>query len=1062
MTASQRSSPYRGIRCSCAALALVAALQGPAAFALNPDLALTQYSHRAWVSGQQEEGLPQNSVFSVLQTRDGYLWLATQEGLARFDGTRFTVFNARNTPQIRHNDVWKLIEGRDGALWAATRGGGLVRYKDGVFSNVSKEQGLTDDSIQSLWEDRDGGLWIGTRGAGLNYLRDGKVSAYAAKDGLPTSALFALAGASDGSLWIGTDGGGLSRFKDGKFTVMTTADGLPSNTIYALLEDRLGALWIGTGAGLVRMKDGKLSVFRTRDGLSNDNIRALHEDRAGNLWIGTDGGGINRYSRGRFSALTSKQGLSNDSIGAIYEDREGSLWIGTDAGGLNRLKDSKFVSYTTLEGLSDDNARSVLEDRDGALWVGTFGGLNRYKDGKFTAYTKKDGLSSDVVLSLLQDQAGDLWAGTLGGGLNRLSKGKISVYSQASSGLGNDTVLALYEDWQGTLWAGTRSGGLSRFEDGRFRSYTTEQGLSSNDVRVIRGSRDGALWIGTLGGGLNRYKDGQFTSLGKREGLSNDRVLALHEDTQGTLWIGTFGGGLNRYRNGRFTAYTTANGFYDDAIFQILEDADGRLWMSSNRGVFSVDKAQLEAFAEGRISAVTPTIYGKADGMKSNECNGAHQPAGWKSRDGRLWFPTIRGVAVIDPAHIPTNPLPPPVVIEQFLANDQTVVVDASPEVPPGRQKLEFRYTALSYLAPEQVQFKVQLEGFDPDWVSAGSKRIAYYTNIPPGKYRFRVAASNNDGVWNEEGAALGFELQPYFYQAKAFYLVYLFAAGGLAVFAMWFHRLRLEQFQARERNLLRLINEREQAEHGLQLANRSLERRATELARSNAELERFAYVASHDLKEPLRTLTSYTQLLVKKYENALDERAREYIAYTAEAAHSMRSRIESLLEYSRSGHVDDAPAMTDSQVGLSKAMQNLAAAISESGATITSDALPTVRAYPEEIVQLFQNLLDNAIKFRGSQPPRVHISARRRSGKRSEWEISVSDNGIGIDPRSADKVFGLFQRLRPEGKYQGQGIGLAICKKIVEACGGRIWVEPIEGGGSRFAFTLPASGTSE
>lgn len=1029
--------------------------QANPAQALNPEWALTQYSHRAWTAEQQSGALPQNSVFSVVQSRDGYLWLATQEGLVRFDGVRFTVFNSRNTPQIQHNDVWKLIEDRQGALWIATRGGGLTRYQDGVFSRLSTENGLSDDSIQSIWEDGAGRLWVGMRNGDLNSVEQGKITVYNGKDGLPAGALFSLMGTHDGSLWIGSDGGGLGRYREGRFTTLTTREGLPHNTIYALLEDRAGSLWIGTGAGLARLRGEQLTVFRVSDGLSNDNIRALYEDRQGNLWIGTDGGGINRYSKGRFVALSSREGLSNDSVGAIYEDREGSLWIGTDAGGLNRLKDNKFISFGAPEGLSNDNARSALEAGDGTLWIGTFGGLNRYKDGRFTKLTTKDGLSSDVVLSLLEDRDGGLWAGTLGGGVNRYRDGKFQHYSR-ESGLSNDTVLALYQDPQGIIWAGTRSGGLNRFEHGRFSALTTAQGLGSNDVRVLLGGRDGGLWIGTLGGGLNRYRDGQFSIIGKGQGLSSDRVLSLHEDRDGTLWIGTFGGGLNRYRDGKVTVYTTANGLFDDAIFQILEDDAGRLWMSSNRGVFSVRKQELEDYARGRIKTLAPSVYGKAEGMRSNECNGAHQPAGWKGKDGRLWFPTIRGVAMIDPAHISTNSLPPPVLIEQFLVDERPVAAGTQPVLPPGRGRLDFRYTALSYLAPERLRFKYKLEGFDQDWVDAGDQRTAHYTNIPPGDFRFRVIASNNDGLWNEQGAELGFELRPHFYQAPAFYLVYLFAAVALAAGTQRFFRRRLAQYETRERGLLQLMTEREQARHELELAHRSLETRAQELIRSNAELERFAYVASHDLKEPLRTLSSYSQLLLKKHAGGLDQDALEYVGYIESAAREMRGRVESLLDYSRIGHSGEPATESDCEAGLKKAIQNLGAAIAETGASISNDPLPVTRAHPSELVQLFQNLLGNAIKYRGNQPPRVHVSARRGNDA-GFWEVSVTDNGIGIDPRNRDKVFGLFQRLHPQGEHPGNGIGLAICKKIVEACGGRIWVEAAEGGGSRFTFTLPA-----
>lgn len=816
--------------------ALLLALLAHPALALDPDLAITQYTHRAWRAEPSEGSLPLNTVFSILQTRDGHLWMATQEGLARFDGVRFTVFNTRNTPEIHHNDVWTLLEDRDGSLWIGTRGGGLTRYKDGAFTNFSKEQGLSNDSVQALWQDRDGSLWVGTRGGGLNRYQDGKFKVFTTQDGLSSDTVYSLYGDRAGTLWIGTDGGGASLYKDGKFSKLTTQQGLSNDTVYTFREDRAGDLWIGTGAGLNRLHGTQIKSWRAADGLSNDNIRSLLEDKDGNLWIGTDGGGLNRMRNGAFTALTTKEGLSNDNIGALFEDREGSLWIGTDAGGLNRLSDNKFVSYTVREGLSNDNARAVIEDAGGTLWIGTFGGLNRYQDGRFTAFTTKDGLSSDVVLSLASGRNGVLWAGTLGAGLNRLHQGKFTHYSK-SEGLSNDTVLGLLEDSAGTLWAGTRSGGLNKLEsNGRFHAYTTADGLGSNDVRYILEARGGGLWLGTLGGGLNRFKDGKFTAWTKKDGLSSDLVLAVHEDAQGTVWAGTFGGGLNRFKNGKFTAYTSKDGLADDTVFEILEDDLKNLWLSSNRGVARITKKELDDFADGKVTTLHPVAYGVADGMKSAECNGAHQPAGFRARDGRLWFPTVQGLATVDPAHLPVNALAPPVVIESFEVNDHALAPGAAAELPPGRSKVDFRYAALSFVAPEKVQFKYKLEGYDEDWINPGTQRFARYTNLPPGQYTFHVIGSNNDGVWNETGASQAFTLKPYFWQRGAFKLVYVLGFGLAVALGMRLQRSRMRALQQRARELMQLVRERQRAEDALRGANEILEARVAELARAAAE----------------------------------------------------------------------------------------------------------------------------------------------------------------------------------------------------------------------------------
>jgi signal transduction histidine kinase/streptogramin lyase len=515
----------------------------------------------------------------------------------------------------------------------------------------------------------------------------------------------------------------------------------------------------------------------------------------------------------------------------------------------------------------------VIEGPDGALWIGTFGGLVRFKDGRFTAYTTRDGLSNNVVLSLAFDRDGALWVGTLGGGLNRLENGRFRRYSKAE-GLSHDTVLSILQDGDGTLWAGTRSGGLNRLENGRFRTYTTADGLGSNDVRYLRQARDGGLWIATLGGGLNRFKDGTFKAYTKKDGLSSDLVLTVHEDADGTVWIGTFGGGLNRLKDGAFTTYTTREGLHDDVVFQILDDDRGNLWISSNHGVARVSRQELDDFAAGRIRQLRPATFGVSDGMRSAECNGAHQPAGWKTRDGRLWFPTIRGITTVDPNRMPLNTQLPPVVIEEFRVNERDVVLGESPELPPGRSRLDFQFTALSLLAPEKVQFRYKLEGYDEEWAPAGTRRSATYTNLPPGRYTFRVAASNNDGLWNEAGATQAFYLQPHFWQRRAFYAVYVLALA-LAVFAgMRLQRRRVEHLQARERELLQLMHQRQIAEDALKAANRSLEQRVTELARAQAEHEGVAYAGPNAPRHRSNNTTQEIDQLVGDFNTMLGQLA--------------------------------------------------------------------------------------------------------------------------------------------------------------------------------------------
>jgi PAS domain S-box-containing protein len=774
----------------------------PAQSGLDPTKAITQYTHGVW---QTEAGLPQESVAAITQTRDGYLWIGTEEGLARFDGVGFKVFDQRNTPELGMNTVSALFEDRSGDLWIGTNGGGLTRLHAGRFTRFTAKDGLGSDIILSLYQDREGNLWVGTDGGGISRFRDGRFVTYTTKNGLPDNSVFSIGQDHEGNLWLGTHAG-VSRFKNGRFVTFGSRQGLPNLYVKSVYVDHQGTLWVGTnGGGLSQFQsDGRFVTYTTKDGLSSNVIWSIYQDREGSLWIGTGGGGLDRLSDRKFSSYTSKQGLSNNDVWSIYEDREGSLWIGTLGGGLNRLRDGIFTTYTSQEGLSSDTVLPVFQDRDGNIWVGTDGGgIDRISQGKVTAFTTKDGLSNNQVFSICQDREGSLWIGTRHG-LNLYKDGKFKVYG-AVDGLPNDVVTSSYLDRQGTLWIGTR-GGLSRFENGRFVTYTTRQGLSNDNVSSMYEDPSGYLWVGTIGGGLNRFRNGKFTSFTTANGLSSNFVWSVLGDSDGTIWIGTNGGGLDRLRNGKFTSFTSRDGLFDDVVFEILEDGGGNLWMSSDKGVFRVSKQQLDAFAQGISHSIHCVAYGTTDGMKSRECNGGFQPAGWKCRDGRLCFPTIKGLAIIDPAHLKINPLPPPVAIEQVVIDDRKYSPTHSARISPGKGKLEFEFAALSFVAPEKIRFKYKLEGFDKEWTDAGSRRAAYYTNIPPGQYRFKVIACNSDGVWNNTGASFAFTLEPRFDQTVWFYALCCLLLLSLAVGG---HHLRVRQLNERERYLSRRVDER-------------------------------------------------------------------------------------------------------------------------------------------------------------------------------------------------------------------------------------------------------------
>ncbi len=775
-------------------------LAAPAiAYPLDPDKLITQYVLDLW---QTRDGLPVSDIASIAQTPDGYLWIGTPEGLVRFDGVRFKVFG-RAEGGDPFPAATTLFVDRQGRLWLAIDEG-LAQWRDGVVRLLTTRDGLLNNYVRCLYEDRQGVLWIGTSG-GLNRLEDGRLTGYSTSDGLPHNTVQAVLEARDGSLWIGTSAG-LTRLENRTFTTYTTRQGLSHDTIHSLHEDRAGNLWIGTFHGLSRFKDGDIDAFTTRDGLPGTPIGSLEEDAAGSLWFAAYGGGIGRLRDGRIERFATKDGLLNDSVRDLYIDRQGSLWIAH--AGLGRLRDGLFTPYTTREGLSGDDVRAVLESGDGAVWIATHeAGLNRLKNGAVTTFTTKDGLLSDMVFAIHEDREAGLWISSYNGGLNRFKDGRFLAF--ASDQLAKGTfITAFHEDREGTIWLGSYGGGLKRFSAGTFTTYTTKDGLANNYVWSIVPDRDGSLWLGT-GAGLNRLKDGTFTRHDPEGGWSGHDLFALHTDDEGTIWIGTQQGGLTRFKGGHFTRYTTAEGLFDDTIYTILDDLRGYFWMSSNKGVFRVSRRELNELAEGKRTSVTSVAYGVGDGMKSAECNGSTQPAGWRARDGRLWFPTVKGVVVVDPSRADEGLSSPAALMEEVIVENQPVADEEAEEVPsvaPGSRQFEFHYSAPASQAPERVRFRYRVEAVDRGWIDAGARRVAYYTSLPPGRHRFRVIAGNDGGAWNEAGgASFDFRVEPYFYQTWWFYVLCTIAVSSV----VWAgHRYRLERVLEMERVRMRIASD--------------------------------------------------------------------------------------------------------------------------------------------------------------------------------------------------------------------------------------------------------------
>jgi diguanylate cyclase (GGDEF)-like protein len=764
----------------CAALGLFA----PWAFALDPHKQISQYVHDVW---NTNDGLPQDSVNAIVQTPDGYLWVATQEGLARFDGLTFTTFDSHTTRGELQNFVHSLFADRNGTLYLGASGG-LLRYAgSGRFTRTEPEEQWPGPSAKQIAEDRDGTLWVslgsdGTSGAkGLVKYRDGVRAVLKTTNGLSSDVVSWSAFDRTGRLWVAT-ANGIDVLSGGRVVRRyTTVDGLASNIVRVLVIDRTGAVWAGTQAGVSVLRDGRFTTYTKRDGLTDDTIFRLLEDRDGAVWVGT-GFGLNRIVDGKVEVAPELTGLASHQINALFEDREGSLWIGTRAYGLHRLRSGSFTVVGPAEGLVGEIVNGIFEDRAGRIWIGTSpGGVNIFDGVKFQTVA---GLSNGAR-AFHEDADGTMWLGSRDG-LHVLSKGTLKTYT-TRDGLPDPGVNVTFRDRRGVLWIGTGNG-LARFEGGRIVKVPTPVGFPSG-VRVIFEDRRGQLFVAG-GEGLARW-DGSAFHLDPQ--FAKAHVMAVSEDADGTLWFGTWSQGLHRLRNGRLTRFTTANGLYDDVAWSVVDDGRGHLWMGSNRGIYRVSKKELEDFAAGRIASIGCKVYGNADGMRRRETNWGSPPA-IRARDGRLWFATTSGEVVVDPA-VTVKRNPPTVVLERFRADEAEVSTASPPVLAPGTHNIEIQYAGLSLVSPDKIRYRYRLEGYDDRWIDAGSRRAAFYTNVDPGRYRFQVIAANEDGVWNETGASIEFRLKPYFRQTPWFYGLVI-AALVLLGFAL--HALRERQRRMR------------------------------------------------------------------------------------------------------------------------------------------------------------------------------------------------------------------------------------------------------------------------
>jgi signal transduction histidine kinase/ligand-binding sensor domain-containing protein len=978
---------------------LLALFGGPACpiFAAPP-----HYFARTW---QVENGLPQNKVTAVLQTRDGYLWVGTYNGLARFDGVNFKVFDDNNTPELHSSRITSLCEGPDGTLWIGDESGQVTKYKNGRFFPWPIHSKWSGGKIYRIVVDDSQDVWLMNEAGELARARDGLFLTPRAGN---VAKVVSLARSVNGSIWIARDGV-ISLLQHGHLTA------LPIDAyVQGICASADGGLWVASDAGLREWKNGKWSKDLGTAPWGWNIISEFIELDNGALAAGSTDHGLYLIfpdQPEKFVHFDRTNGFPSDWVISLWQDREGNLWSGT-GDGLVMAHPGRVQTISPPDQWQGRAVLTVCSGSNDTLWVGSEGaGLYRFQGGVWTNYNSAQGVRNQYIWSLAEDGAGRLYAGSWGGGLFA-QKGDVFDFAPGMEKITPPMPALLFGP--DDLWIGT-TGGLLRYQKGSATWVKTALGKFSGDVRALAREPDGAIWAGTAGDGLTCLRDQSTHQFKRSDGLSSDFIECLRFDREGTLWIGTFGGGLDRFKDGRFSVINMQKGLPNDVVCDIELDDRGFIWMSSYGGIIRVSQTELNQCADGKVNSVHCLVYGIDDGLPTLQCSEGLQPAGCRTTDGRLWFPTARGLVSVDPASVTINPLPPPIVIEEMRVDGRTFAKGPTMEkpikIPPGRHRLDFQYTALSFIVPEKVQFKCRLIGLDDGWEDMGTKRLSSYNYIPPGNYSFQVIACNNDGVWNEKGASMTFRILPYFWQTAWFRFLALAALLVASGAMVWFDTRR------RMRRRLELVERQ-----------RDIERERTRIARDihddlGSHLTRISMIsesARADSGNRVRTIQGLEQIygIAHELTQSMDE-----IVWAVSPRHDT---LESLAAY------------------LEKFAQDWLAAAGIRCRIDMPMQFPEWHLTSEIRHNLFlacKEALHNVVKHSGASEVFVRLVITEKT-----FRLSIEDNGCGFSPE--------IQGHTPPSSRPSPGNGLENMMRRLSAIGGHCDIHSQPGKGTKITFT--------